>query len=69
MRLALLVAATALLASSAAFAFNPQPDPPGRHGGHVVVAAARKTGGQHGRMGGDPHRRCHDHRGRPERCR
>lgn len=28
----LLLAATTLLASSAAFAFNPQPDPPGRHG-------------------------------------
>jgi hypothetical protein len=32
----LLLAGAALVASSAAFAFNPQPDPPGRHG---VVAS------------------------------
>jgi hypothetical protein len=30
--LSLLLACATLLASSAAFAFNPQPDPPGRHG-------------------------------------
>ena len=28
-----------LLASSAAFAFNPQPDPPGRHGATAVTPA------------------------------
>jgi len=31
MRIALLDAAAALLSFSAAHAFNPQPDPPGRH--------------------------------------
>jgi hypothetical protein len=37
----LLIAATALLASSAAFGFNPQPDPPGRHG--AVAGAPAQT--------------------------
>jgi|HubBroStandDraft_1064217.scaffolds.fasta_scaffold101872_2 hypothetical protein len=46
MRIALIVATAALLSSSAAYAFNPQPDPPGRHG-HTVRHPMRKSGGQH----------------------
>ena len=37
----LLFAGAALVASSAAFAFNPQPDPPGRHG--VVASTPVRT--------------------------
>jgi hypothetical protein len=71
MRLALVVAVAALFSCSAASAFNPQPDPPGRHGGKILTTS-RKAGGQHGedrRTGGDQRSRCHDRHGRPEKCR
>jgi len=69
MRLALVVAAAALFSCSAAYAFNPQPDPPGRHNVHAKVTS-RKSGGQHGdyRKSGGQRLRCHDSHGHPYAC-
>jgi hypothetical protein len=45
MRIALLAAAAALLSFSAAHAFNPQPDPPGRH---MTMDARGRCHDEHG---------------------